>query len=67
LAGESAADDIDAPLALRRERPHVVVLWHFGPVLVEDCSCIRVNLHLPFANHAGPLKSKVEAADTGEE
>jgi hypothetical protein len=66
LAWEAAADEVNAPLALRRERPHVFMLRDFRPVLFEDCGCIRVNLHLPLAFHPSPFKAQREPADTGE-
>jgi hypothetical protein len=67
LAWESSADEIDAVVVVRwRERSHVVVLGYVGPVLVEDCGCIRVNLHLPLARHSGPLKSERKATNPSE-
>jgi hypothetical protein len=66
LAWESAADEVDVVIALRRERPHVFMLRDFRPVLFEDCGCIRVNLHLPLARHARSFKAERKATDTGE-
>jgi hypothetical protein len=67
LAGESAADDIDAPLAFRRrERPHVFVPSHVGPVLGEHGSGVWVDFDLPFASHPCAFKSKVKASNACE-
>jgi hypothetical protein len=66
LAGETTADEVNAPLALRRERPHIFVLRDFRPVLLENCGCIRVNLHLPLAFHTRSFKAEREATDPCE-
>jgi hypothetical protein len=66
LAGEAAANDVNSVVALRRERPDVVVLWHFWPVFFEDFGCIRVYLHLPLALHASSLKAERKATNPGE-
>jgi hypothetical protein len=55
LAWEAAADDIDGPVAFRRERADIGVPPDMGPVLGEDFLGIRVNLHLPCTFHPGPL------------
>jgi hypothetical protein len=67
LAGESPADEINIPLSDRREGSHIIPSGHVGPVLLKDSSCMGINLHLPLADHPGPLKPKVEAPDAGEQ
>jgi hypothetical protein len=66
LAWESAADEVNAVVALRRERPHVFMLRDFRPVLFKDCGRIRVDLHLPLARHSCSLKPERETTDTGK-
>src|ERR1041384_1225842 len=67
LTRKSAADNVNAPVAIGREGSHVVPAPHVGPVFGEHSSAERVNFHLPFADHSGPLKTEIEAAYAREQ
>jgi hypothetical protein len=68
LAGEAAADDIDAigePFAL--EAPDVGKARDVRPVLSQDGSAIGLDLAEGDGPHSGPFEPEAEAADAGKE
>lgn len=69
LAGEPSANDINPPVScgLGGEGANVIVSPYVGPVFLQNAGSVIVDFDLPFADHPGPLKAKIEAADSGEE
>jgi hypothetical protein len=69
LARHACTDEVNMPISriADRERPHVAPTGDAGPVLGQHAAGIGVDLDLPAAFHAGPLKAQVEAANPGEE
>jgi hypothetical protein len=69
LARHASTDQVNLPIGRisNRERPHVAPAGNGGPVLCQHAAGICVNLDLPAALHAGPLKAQVEASNAGEE
>jgi hypothetical protein len=57
LTGEPSTDDIDTPIAFRRESFYIVPTSHVWPVLGENSLAVGVNLDLPLAYHAGSLET----------
>jgi hypothetical protein len=69
LAGETSADDIDAPIIVRcrRKRANVVPPPDCRPVLRQHLPTEWVEFDLPRAGEAGTLEPEVEAPDAGEQ
>jgi hypothetical protein len=68
LARHACTDEVNMPISriADRERPHVAPTGDAGPVLGQHAAGIGVDLDLPAAFHAGPLKAEVEAANPSE-
>jgi hypothetical protein len=69
LARHARTDQVNLPISQirHRERPNVAPAGDAGPMLRQHAARIGVDLNLPSALHACPLKAEVEAADPGEE
>jgi hypothetical protein len=69
LARNPSTDKVNLPITriTDRKRPHVAPAGDARPVLRQHAASVGVDLDLPPALHAGPLKAQVEAADPGEE
>jgi hypothetical protein len=67
LAGVSARDEIDGLKVVGSDITDILITGNVGPVLREHAPTKWVDFDLPRAFHPGPLKPKIEAADTGEE
>jgi hypothetical protein len=69
LARHACTDEVNMPISriADRKRPHVAPASDVWPVLRQHAAGIGVDLDLPPAFHAGPLKAQVEAANPGEE
>src|SRR6185436_19155275 len=67
LAGEASADEVNGSEVCRSDCSHVVMLRNPPEVLTQNGLCLRVNLNLPRALHAGSLHRQIEAADAREQ
>lgn len=67
LAWKPSADDIDSFKIVDSALSNVSFSVDVWPMFCEDPVCIVINLHLPFAHHAGPLETKIKTADTSEQ
>jgi len=69
LAWNAGTDQVNVPVGriTNRKRPHIAPPSDVGPVLRQNAGGIAVDLDLPPALHAGPLKAKIKAANAGEE
>jgi hypothetical protein len=69
LARHASADEVNVPIRWisDRERPHVAPAGDVWPVLGQHAAGIGVDLDLPAALHARPLKAEVKATDPGKE
>jgi hypothetical protein len=63
LTREPAADDIDGLQVVRPTLPDVSFSVDCWPMFCEHSVGVVVNFHLPFADHAGPLKTQIESTD----
>jgi hypothetical protein len=66
LAGKASADDVNPFCVWLRPRSHVRPAPDVWPVFSKNSVRILVNLHLPLADHTGPLKTKIKATDPRE-
>ena len=66
LAGEAAADEVDALRVGFGEGAHFGVAAHVWPVPSENALAERVDLDLPADLPARALEAKVKAADAAE-
>jgi hypothetical protein len=57
---------VTVPFRYPTEPDNVTKRFHVRPVTPANVAGRAVGFHLPHATQAGPLKAKVEPADSGE-
>jgi hypothetical protein len=67
LARESTADNVDSFKVVASALADVALSMDVRPMFGEHSVCVVVNFHLPFADHSGPLKPKIETTDSRKE
>jgi hypothetical protein len=66
LAGKSSANNIDSLKVMPSALLNISLSVDSWPMFGEHFSCVIIDFYLPFANHAGSLKAKIEAANACE-
>jgi hypothetical protein len=67
LTRETTADNVNGFKVVPSALSDISLPVDVWPMFGEHSVCIIVDLHLPFAGHSSPFKSKVETTDACEE